>query len=780
MYWPPVDTAATVESSEGEIVVRASQVDGAQAALRFSLTESGELRIAVDSDDETRSGRFAFNCTDDEAFFGLGAQSVGMDLRGRTYPLWTQEQGIGKPEGGAGWPLRNVPEASYAPMGIWHSSEGYTALVGHDGFHELSLCNQVNDAGQLMAFPGPPVVYLMPGETPADRLTNASERIGRPEMPPDWVYGPWNDAVTSSARVRSMKQLLIDEGIPSSAIWTEDWIGGFSSATGFRLSYDWSWSRTQYPDLPELIDELHEHGFAFMGYFNTFTPTNVPTFALGSENGWLVGAPDGSGEPYLLVDAGFRDTGLVDLSNPDAAAWFGSYMTTAANLGIDGWMADFTEWMPVDADLANGESGWEYHNRWPLDFQRLCSATLRAAHSGLEDEPSNNWTYFARSGWASYNGGTGGLAPVLWGGDQNTDWGYDDGLPTIVPLGVHSGLSGVALFASDIAGYSSFVGMPTTTAELFYRWTSAGAFHPVMRTHHGSEKCANWALDHNASSTQHFRRYAILHTMLVPYIREAMTEAVDSGIPVTRHPWLVETNTESFWRDDGYRFFLGEDILVQPVVDSGDEAGSVSVDVVQPSGGWWPLLGIEPSLGTADTDGVVRFTAEYEVTEIPAFVRPATALVMADPRLMTWYGPGTEDRPGVAQFGTSFTVALYPAADGSVQGRASGVEVAGTVPHTLSGWGAAEVRLNDDTDAAPACSESVVPVCRQSDGSILLSGLSAGDHTLTIGVEEVTLAVPEVVTVRLAFAGSAFPPDVQVGGLVSVSDPGVSWCDQAP
>jgi hypothetical protein len=51
---------------------------------------------------------------------------------------------------------------------------------------------------------------------------------------------------------------------------------------------------------------------------------------------------------------------------------------------------------------------------------------------------------------------------------------------------------------------------------------------------------------------------------------------------------------------------------------------------------------------------------------------------------------------------------------------------------------------------------------------------------LTIGVEEVTLAVPEVVTVRLAFAGSAFPPDVQVGGLVSVSDPGVSWCDQAP
>ena len=116
-----------------------------------------------------------------------------------------------------------------------------------------------------------------------------------------------------------------------------------------------------------------------------------------------------------------------------------------------------------------------------------------------------------RSGWASINGGTGGRAPVLWGGDQNTNWEYDDGFPTVLPIGSHAGLSGVPIFGSDIAGYTS-LNVPHTTKELFYRWSSLAAFHPVMRTHHGSDECRNWAFDRDEETLTHFRRYARLHT----------------------------------------------------------------------------------------------------------------------------------------------------------------------------------------------------------------------------------------------------------------------------
>src|SRR6185503_19159491 len=116
---------------------------------------------------------------------------------------------------------------------------------------------------------------------------------------------------------------------------------------GYRLSYAWEWDPGTYPDLPADIQRLHELGFSFLAYFNPFVPQTTRMWTEGILGGFLV--KDAGGGPYVLTEPGFRPSGLVDLTNPRAITWLSGYLETAADdLAIDGWMADFAEWLPYD------------------------------------------------------------------------------------------------------------------------------------------------------------------------------------------------------------------------------------------------------------------------------------------------------------------------------------------------------------------------------------------------------------------------------------------------
>ena len=55
--------------------------------------------------------------------------------------------------------------------------------------------------------------------------------VGRPKLPPAWVFAPWNDAVLGEENVQRFAEFLRDDSIPTSAIWSEDWKGGNCTAT---------------------------------------------------------------------------------------------------------------------------------------------------------------------------------------------------------------------------------------------------------------------------------------------------------------------------------------------------------------------------------------------------------------------------------------------------------------------------------------------------------------------------------------------------------------------
>src|SRR5262249_34328930 len=145
--------------------------------------------------------------------------------------------------------------------------------------------------------------------------------------------------------------------------------------------------------------------------------------------------------------------------------------------------------------------------------------------------------FFGRSGWF----GTPELTDVFWAGDQRTDFEPDDGMPTILPIGIGLGLVGISTYGHDIAGYQSATN-PGATKELYYRWTEIGAWSPVMRTHHGSKPTtyepgatvANWMWWSDAETTEHFRRHAALHMALVPFMEGLAKVAAKTGLPIWR------------------------------------------------------------------------------------------------------------------------------------------------------------------------------------------------------------------------------------------------------
>jgi alpha-glucosidase (family GH31 glycosyl hydrolase) len=756
------------EGREARTLVAAT-ADGGTVRLTFAFA-GDDLDLSVqtfdaDNNPSTDSAAgFTMACGPDSAYFGLGTQVTSMNLRGRSYPLWTQEQGIGKPEGGGVFGFNNVPEAAYAPMGVLHASEGWSAVVLSDGLTEVDLCNQSADrlVTRGVARTG---WRLLVRPTPADRMEAVTALVGRPTPPAPWTFGVWVSAVGGEARVRQVAGQVRADDIPVSAIWTEDWIGGSLTQNGFRLSYDWAWSRSQYPNLPDIIRDLHAEGFAFLGYFNTFVPNTVPHFAEGDARGLLV-KDAFTGETWLTSDPAFRRSALVDLTHPEARDWMAGFMRIASqDLGLDGWMADFTEWMPLEALLEGGDDPWFYHNVWPLDFHRLIRSVMEEVHPA-DGPDAGQWTFFARSGWASVNGGMAGTAPVLWGGDQNTDWGYDDGLPSVVPIAAHAGMSGVALFGSDIAGYSSFLGAPTSTKELFLRWTALGAFHPVMRTHHGSSKCDNWSLERDDETLAHFRRYAWYHVWLYDYLAAATDEAVQRGMPVTRHAYLMEPDRPSMWGADVYAHFLGPDLLVTPVVDEG----RVRQRVKLPEAGWWPLLGgpaVAPDACSPGIEDACEIIAEVPVTEIAVHVRPGTALVASTDLAGPLY-----PQPVIRDAAT-VSVALFPDTAGAASGG-----WARTVQVEVAGW----------TTEAAAWAEATV-------GGSALQACPARpcweDGVLTVEVGASPVAVAwQGGSATLAAAGGGGPQVVRLGHnpwaegsperQPDLSAPGVSWCDQVP
>ena len=557
---------------QGHLIVTADGSGGA-VSLDLDLAPAAGNRVAL-----------GWGCAPDEHYLGLGGQSWAIDHRGQTVPMWVQEDGIGKPDipddvyDGI-WALTGRRHSTHTPMPMLLSSRGWALAVDTTRRALFDLCDTDADEAVVTSWDDALALHLFVGPTPREAVGRMTAWVGRPDVPPAFAFAPWLDAIYGEANVRRVADALRAADVPVSVIWTEDWRGGndeTGAGGGYVLEEDWRVDRTIYPDFEGLADHLHQTGFKFLTYANTFLDIEADVHDEAIALGHTI--KTAAGAPYVFTGVKFRDSTMLDLSSPAAVAWAKDVYDDAIAIGSDGWMADFAEWLPTDAALGSGEAALDVHNRYALDWVKLNYELLRDAQAadGVER------LFFARAATL----GSQRFMHVLWAGDQQTDWSDGDGLPSVIPMGIGLGVTGFPYFGHDVGGYMSQTTVPTSR-ELWFRWVTFGALSPVMRTHHGRSARENWNWESDAASTAHLARWARLHMQLVPYQRAMAAEAHATGAPLFRPFALDYPSWAPGWTMTD-EYLLGDRIAVAPV----QVEGATGRDVRLPAGTWHPLLAV--------------------------------------------------------------------------------------------------------------------------------------------------------------------------------------------
>ncbi|MGU3576175.1 alpha-glucosidase [Brucellaceae bacterium C25G] len=510
-----------------------------------------------------------------EHVWGGGEQMSYFDMRGRRFPLWTSEPGVGRDKtteitfqsdvqnkAGGDYYNTNYPQPTYI------SSQRYALHVEttaysvfdfrHDDFHEIEI------------WAVPEKIELFASDNFKSLVGDLSLRFGRQPELPDWVYQGAIIGLKDGENSFTRLQKIRDAGVQVSGLWCEDWVGLRHTSFGARLFWDWQANEERYPDLRNKIKELATDGIRFLGYINPYLCVDGPLFPHAEKSGYF--AKDNQGKT-ALVDFGEFDCGVVDFTNPDAAEWFADKVIgeNMLDYGLSGWMADFGEYLPIDINLANGVDAKLMHNAWPTLWAEV---NARAVESRGK---TGDTLFFMRAGFT----GVQAHCPLLWGGDQSVDFSRHDGLVTVMSGALSSGLLGNAYHHSDIGGYTSLFGN-VRTSELMMRWAEMAAFTPVMRTHEGNRPRDNIQIDQDAEVLAHFARMTSIYVHLAPYLKALSVEASQTGLPVQRPLFLhYENDAATYTLQDLYLY--GSELLVAPVWQAAQDTRSVYL----PKGDVW-------------------------------------------------------------------------------------------------------------------------------------------------------------------------------------------------
>ena len=492
----------------------------------------------------------------DEHVIGGGEQFSALDLRGKTYPIWTREQGVGRNKLTEITRLADASDGSggdyhttFFPQPTFLSSRMYFAHLENYEYAELDF--REKDYHELALWTPALRLVLGEGKSYADLLEQLTAFLGRQPMLPDWAMrGLWLGVQGGTARAREMEARCKAGGMDVSAVWIQDWEGKRVTSFGKRLQWDWRWNKELYPELDKVISA---DDTAWMGYINPYLVEGGVLFCEAQEKGYFVKNADGAD---YLFDFGEYDCGVVDLSKPAAFAWYKNVIKeNLIGLGFKGWMADFGEYLPADA-VCHGGSGMALHNAWPMLWARCNREAVEEAGKLGEI------VFFMRAGAA----GSQKYATLIWGGDQCVDWSEDDGLPSAITAALTAGMSGYGLHCSDIGGYTTLFHLKRD-AELLLRWTEFAAFTPVMRSHEGNRPDSNVQLYDTPELITAAARLTRIHDALLPYLKACVRENAERGLPVMRPLFLAAPDEARAYARENYSYLLGDELLVAPVVE---------------------------------------------------------------------------------------------------------------------------------------------------------------------------------------------------------------------
>ena len=524
-----------------------------------------------------------------EGFYGMGERFSAVDQAGQKLYCWAEDGGWGF---GTRLRLPKGKESTYSPVPFYVSSEGHGVWLNTTRRTDWDFrgaaprgsgggSSSGSKAGGTLAWEVEGLeaeMVLILGASPAETLHGFAGLTGRPLIPPKFQFGPWNqfgsELAASGLSAVQQARAFVEMDIPSSVAIIPRHFTPLGVPSGARAR------------LRSQVAQLKALGLPALAYFNSMLATSYPeAYHRAQERGlfakdqrtnrtWQFDYKGAGPEPFRVS--------LLDVSNPEARTFFQGLMREATEVGFNGWMYDYGEYVDPLMRFHGGVSGAEMHNRYPVLYQEVAHDffTTPDPASGVFPAPGEGHApphiFYVRSGYT----GTGGRTWAQWTGDPYSDWSANSGIKAQVKASLSAGLAGVAFSGSDIGG---FVWMEPPSLELWVRWAQLGSLSGLMHMQtEGTSLLGNpkTHIHDWPEGTAIYRRWAKFRTALFPYLYGAAHEARSKSLPLMRHHVLSFPSDREATAQE-YQYLLGPDLLAAPVLDDGRRAQRVYL----PAGG---------------------------------------------------------------------------------------------------------------------------------------------------------------------------------------------------
>jgi alpha-D-xyloside xylohydrolase len=571
------------------------------------LVDSGNRVSAIETSLATDPG---------EWLYGLGERFTGPNRNGQEWDVRVYEE------------YQEQEKRTYLPVpflvsnrnyGVWLDSlepSRFDLRASDEGGSECRITREL-----LPSTSASLPLHILVGEGAYDITSGFTRLTGEIRVPPKWAFGPWMSANTWNSQEKAQRVVTrtVEEDVPATVIVLEAWSdestfyiwndaeyqpranGQALALADFRFGGRW-------PDPRALVEYCHEHGIrVVLWQIPVQKKLDGPheqhdlDEAHMLEKGYFIRNADGS--PYRNKGWWFTDALIVDFTNPEASEWwFAKRRYLFDELGIDGMKTDGGEHLwGRDLRSFDGRRGLELFNAYPNIY-------IEAYHEFIRRATGGDGVTFSRAGYTGAQ-----RWPCHWAGDEGSTW---KAYRASIQAGLSAGISGISMWAWDIAGFSGEIPSP----ELYLRATAMAAFCPLMQYHsepHNASECRDrtpWNIAERHSDPRVldvYRRFANLRMRLLDYIYGEAQALSGEGRPLMRYPALEHPLQHDFLAADPFAYLLGRDLLVAPVV----EKGVATRDVRLPAGEWLDLWS-----GTRLAGGRIA-TAPAPIDRIPVFVR---------------------------------------------------------------------------------------------------------------------------------------------------------------
>ena len=513
-----------------------------------------------------------------ECVYGLGERFAAYVKNGQSIDMWNADGGT-------------ASEQTYKNIPFYMTNRGYGVFVEDTSDVSFEVASEKVERVQFSA-EGETIVYdVIYGGTPKAVLDGYTALTGRPALMPAWSFGLWlSTSFTTNydeKTATSFIQGMADRDIPLSVFHFDCfWMKGFNWC-------DFTWDEETFPDPEGMLKRYHDRGLHLCCWINPYIGQASPLFQEGMEHGYLLKKTNGDVWQTDLWQAGM---GILDVTNPDARAWYCDHLRKILRMGVDCLKTDFGERIPVrDIAYYDGKDPLHMHNYYTFLYNKMVFDLLK------EERGEGEAILFARSATAGSQ-----QFPVHWGGDNSASY---VSMAETLRAGLSMSHSGFGFWSHDISGFEQ-----TAPADVYKRWAAFGLLSSHSRLHGSSSYRVPWLFDEESCDV--VRKFTRLKCRLMPYLYGAAVEAHEHGTPMMR-PMMLEFPDDPACDTLDRQYMMGESLLVAPVFHADSH-----VDYYLPDGLWTSLL------DGRKVQGGHWQRETHDFLSLPLMVRPGTVLPM--------------------------------------------------------------------------------------------------------------------------------------------------------